>query len=142
MLYTSYAGPAGAAIIWKLGPDAQSIAICCTDGDPAANPAVLDWSRFPRDLIVASHFSHVIGVYDLEGCVRQGFLPRLKTMNWSQSVTIPAVAIRSANHHLRMLRWSCGSVPTFCLSGLVLLLAIALIGWRWRVRKIKGSPST
>ena len=142
MLYTSYAGPAGAAIIWKLGPDAQSIAICCTDGDPAANPAVLDWSRFSRDLIVASHFSHVIGVYDLEGCVRQGFLPRLKTMNWSQSVTIPAVAIRSANHHLRMLRLVLWISSHLLYLVFVLLLAIALIGWRWRVRKIKGSPST
>jgi hypothetical protein len=142
MLYTSYAGPAGAAIIWKLGPDAQSIAICCTDGDPAANPAVLDWSRFSRDLIVASHFSHVIGVYDLEGCVRQGFLPRLKTMNWSQSVTIPAVAIRSANHHLRMLRLVLWISSHLLYLVFVLLLAIALIGWRWRVHKIKGSPST
>jgi hypothetical protein len=141
-LYTSYAGPAGAAIIWKLGPDAQSIAICCTDGDPAANPAVLDWTRFSRDLIVASHFSHVIGVYDLEGCVRQDFLPRLKTMNWSQSVTIPAVAIRSANHHLRMLRLALWISSHLLYLVFVLLLAIALIGWRWRIRKIKRSPST
>jgi hypothetical protein len=137
MLYTSYAGPAGAAIIWEFGPDAQSIAICCTDGDPAANPAVLDWSRFSRDLIVAGHFSHVVGVYNLEGCVHQGFLPRLETMNWSQSVTIPAVAIRSANQHLRMLRlvlWISSHLLYFVF---VLLLAIALIGWRSRIRKMK-----
>jgi hypothetical protein len=137
MLYTSYAGPAGAAIIWDFGPDAQSIAICCTDGDPAANPAVLDWSRFSRDLIVAGHFSHVVGVYNLEGCVHQGFLPRLETMNWSQSVTIPAVAIRSANQHLRMLRlvlWISSHLLYFVF---VLLLAIALIGWRSRIRKMK-----
>jgi hypothetical protein len=141
MLYTSYAGSAGAAIIWKLGPDAQSIAICCTDGDPAANPAVLDWSRFSRDLIVAGHFSHLIGVYNLEGCVRQGFLTRLKTMNWSQSVTIPAVAIRAANHHLCMLMLvlRIGSHLLYFVS--VLLLAIVLIGWRWRIRKIKRSAS-
>jgi hypothetical protein len=141
MLYTSYTGPVGAAIIWKLGPDAQSIAICCTDGDPAANPAVLDWSRFSRDLIVAGHFSHLIGVYNLEGCVRQGFLTRLKTMNWSQSVTIPAVAIRAANHHLCMLMLvlRIGSHLLYFVS--VLLLAIVLIGWRWRIRKIKRSAS-
>jgi hypothetical protein len=137
MLYTSYAGPAGAAMIWKLGPDAQSIAICCTNGDPTANPAVLDWSRFSRDLIVAGHFSHVVGVYDLEGCVHQGFLPRLETMNWSQSVTIPAVAIRSASQHLRMLRlvlWISSHLLYFVF---VLLLVIALIAWRWRIRKMK-----
>ena len=142
MLYTSYAGPAGAAIIWKLGPDAQSIAICCTDGDPRVNPAVLDWSRFSRDLIVAGHFSHVIGVYDLEGCLRQGFLSRLKTMDWSQSVTLPADAMREANHRLLLIElvlWISSNI--LCLI-FVFLLAIAFIGWRWRVRKIKGSPST
>jgi hypothetical protein len=142
MLYTSYAGPAGAAIIWKLGPDAQSIAICCTDGDPAANPAVLDWSGFSRDLIVASHFSHVIGVYNLEGCVHQGFLPRLETMNWSQSVTIPAVAIRSANQHLRMLRLVLWISSHLLYLVFVPLLAIALMGWRWRIRKMKRNLST
>lgn len=142
MLYTSYAGPAGAAIIWKLGPDAQSIAICCTDGDPAANPAVLDWSRFSSDLIVAGHFSHLIGVYNLEGCVRQGFLPRLKTMNWSQSVTIPAVAMRTANHRLRMLSLVLRISSLLLYFVFVLLLASALIGWRGRIRKIKRSAST
>ncbi len=134
MLYTSYAGPAGAAIIWKLGPDAQSIALCCTDGDPAVTPAVLDWSRFSRDLIVASHFSHVIGVYDLEGCVRQGFLPRLKTMNWSQSVTITPVAMQAANHRLRLLRlilWISSHLLYFVF---VFVLAIAWIGWRRSTR--------
>ncbi len=142
MLYTSYAGPAGAAIIWKLGPDAQSIAICCTNGDPAANAAVLDWNRFSRDLIVAGHFSHLIGVYDLEGCVRQGFLPRLKTMNWSQSVTIPAAAMQAANQRLRMLRlilWISSHLLYFIVA---LVLSIALIGWRWRIRIIKRSAST
>jgi hypothetical protein len=142
MLYTSYAGAAGAAIIWKFGPDAQAIAICCTDGDPAANSAVLDWSRFSRDLIVAGHFSHVIGVYDLEGCVRQGFLPRLKTMDWSQSVTIPAVAIQGANRRLRVLTlvlWISSHLLYFVF---VLLLAVALIGWRWRIRKLKRNLST
>lgn len=140
MLYTSYAGRAGAAIVWKLGPDAQSIAICCTDGDPAKTPAVLDWSRFSRDLIVAGHYSRVIGVYNLEGCVHQDFLPSLKTMNWSQSVIIPAVAMRAANRRLRMLSlvlWISSHLLYFVL---VLLLGMALIGWRRRRRKIKVAP--
>ena len=142
MLYTSYAGSVGAAIIWKLGPDAQSIAICCTGGDPAADPAVLDWSRFSRDLIVAAHFSHLIGVYNLEGCVRQGFLPRLKSMDWSQSVTIPAAAVRAADHRLSMLRLVLSISSRLLYFVFVLLLAIALTGWRRRTRKIKRSAST
>ncbi len=138
MLYTSYAGAAGAGIIWKLGPGAQAIALCCTDGDPATNPAVLDWSRFSRDLIVAGHFSRVIGVYDLEGCVRQGFMPRLTTMNWGQSVLIPAVALRAANRHVRMLSlalWMSSHVLYFVFA---FLLGILLIVWRRRMRR---SPS-
>jgi hypothetical protein len=137
MLYTSYAGPVGAAIIWKLGPVAQAIAIGVTDGDPGANPAVLNWNRFTRDLIVASHFSHLVGVYNLEGCVRQGFLSRLQTMDWNQSVTIPAEAIQKANHRL----WLLGAVlrlsSHFLYLAGVFLLAITLAAWRRRIRNRK-----
>lgn len=143
MLYTSYAPPpVGAAIIWKLGRDAQAIAIGVTDGDPLANPAVLNWSRFSRDLIVAGHFSHHIGVYDLEGCVRQGFLSRLETMNWNQSVTIPADAIRSANHRLLLLGMILWTSSHFLYLIVVLVLIIALSAWRLRVHKMKRNLST
>jgi hypothetical protein len=143
MLYTSYAPPpVGAAIIWKLGPDAQAIAIGVTDGDPRAYPAVLDWSRFSRDLIVAGHFTHLIGVYDLEGCVRQGLLSRLKTMNWNQSVTIPADAIRRADHRLLLLRLILWISSHFLYLVVVLAVIIALIAWRWRIHKMKRKLST
>jgi len=91
MLYTSMAKPVGAAMIWSLGPHAEDIAIGSTDGAGA-----LDWSEFARDLIVAGHFTRQIGVYDLEGCVRQGFLPRLESMDWSRTVVIPAAGVRRA----------------------------------------------
>jgi hypothetical protein len=145
MLYTSYAGPVGAAIIWKLGPDAQAIAIGVTDGDPGSNPAVLNWNRFSRDLIVASHFSHLVGVYNLEGCVRQGFLPRLHTMDWNQSGTIPGEAIQRVNHRLWLL-WSVLQISShfLYLTG-VLLLAITLTAWRRRMRnrkRVRGFPGS
>jgi hypothetical protein len=139
MLLTSYAHPPGAAIIWTLGPEAQAIAIGVTDGDPNANPAPLNWSEFSRDLIVASHFTHVIGVYNLEGCVRQGFLPRLKAMDWSQSVTIPADAVRGADHRVLMLVLLLWISSHLLYLVVVLLLAIAWIVWRWRMRKMKGA---
>lgn len=98
MLYTSYARPVGAGMIWSLGRNARGIAIGSTDGTAAPGSATgpPDWEEFSRDLIVASHFTRKIGVYDLEGCVRQGFLPRLKDMDWSESVTIPAESIARA----------------------------------------------
>jgi hypothetical protein len=63
-------------------------------------------------------------------------------MNWSQSVTIPAVAIGAANHRLRMLRLVLRISSHLLYFLFVLLLAIALIGWRWRIRKTKRSAAT
>jgi hypothetical protein len=141
MLYTSFAGPSGAAIIWKLGPDAQSIAICCTDGDPEANSAVLDWSRFSRDLIVAGHFSHMIGVYNLEGCIRQGFLQRLKAVDWSQSVTIPADDLRRVDRRLGLLMAVLWIGENLFYIVIVLMLLFAGVVWRWRIRKRRRSAT-
>ena len=79
-------------MIWSLGRGAQGIAVGSTDGEtpPGGGSGPLDWDEFSRDLIVASPYSRQLGVYDLEGCVRQGFLPRLKTMDWNKSVVIPS----------------------------------------------------
>ena len=95
-----------------------------------------------RDLIVAAHFSHLVGVYDLEGCVRQGFLSRMKTMNWNQSVIIPADAIRRADHRLLLLGLILWISSHFLYLVVVLVLSIALIGWRWRIHKMKRKLST
>jgi hypothetical protein len=133
MLYTSFAPSIDGAMIWTLGPHAQLIVIGSTDGDLASG-APLNWNEFSRDLIVASHFSQTIGIYNLEGCVRQSFLQRLKTFDWSQSVTIPADALQKANrlHHALLLAlWIASHLPYLIAS---LLLAIALVVWRRRAR--------
>ena len=95
MIYTSYARPVGSAIILDLGPYSQGIVVGITDGLSPAGTGFgpLNWDEFSSDLIVASHFAHHIGVYNLEGCVRQGFLPRLETMDWGGSVVIPAASV-------------------------------------------------
>ncbi len=58
--------------------------------------AVLDWTQFSRALIVAGHFTNLVGVFNLEGCLQQGFLKRLMEMNWGQTVVIPSAAVRKA----------------------------------------------
>ena len=84
-------------MIWVYGPDAQAIAVGSATG-PTSDPhfARLNWEEFSRDLMVAKHFSHVIGVYNLEGCVRQGFLARLKNVSWIESDTISGESVRRA----------------------------------------------
>ncbi len=104
-----------------------------------ANLPCLTGEFFLRfDFPLVSHFTKVIGVYNLEGCVRQGFLPRLKAMDWSQSATIPADAVRSADHRVLMLvlvLWISSHVLYLVVA---LGLAIAWIVWRWRTRKRRG----
>jgi hypothetical protein len=106
MLYTNVARPIGAAMIWSLGRGAQGISVGSTDGKtaPGVDAGPLDWDEFSRDLIVASHYSTQLGVYDLEGCVRLGFLPQLKTMDWSKSVVISEESVRRAERFGLMLR--------------------------------------
>jgi len=96
MTYTSFDHALDSALIWAYGPEAQLMVVGSTAGDPEPGGKFgpLSWDELTHDVVVASHFSPVVGVYSLEGCVRRGFLSRLKTMNWGQSFTIPAEANR------------------------------------------------
>ena len=139
MLYTNVARPIGAAMIWSLGRGAQGISVGSTDGEtpPGVGSGPLDWNEFSRDLIVASHYSRQLGVYDLEGCVRQGFLPRLKTMDWNKSVVIPAESVRRAERLgliLHTVLWTSSHI-LYLLSATLALCAWFV--WRRRVRKKK-----
>jgi hypothetical protein len=140
MLYTSFARQVGAGMIWSIGRSAQAIAIGSTDGDSAAGSGAgpLNWDEFSRDLIVASHFSHQIGVYDLEGCVGQGFLSRLKTFDWSQSVTIPADALQKADHLHRALQLVLWIGDHLLYLAAILLLAVAWMACSSRTRIVSG----
>ena len=142
MIYTSYARPVGSAIIWDLGPYTQGIIVGVTDGPPPAGSGIgpLDWDEFSSDLIVASHFTHHIGVYNLEGCVRQGFLPRLKTMDWGRIVVIPAAAVSRAKRHVMALSialWIGSNLPY--LAAAAFLLALFCV-WSWRGRRSRSEP--
>lgn len=145
MLYTSFARPAGAAVIRLLGQQAWGIAIGSTSGPgtPGEGFGPLDWAEFSSDLIVASHFTRHIGVYNLEGCVHQGFLPRLLTLDWSQTVVIPAASVQRANQRIGLVR-----AVLWVGSNLFYLIAVALIViWLlWRVRGKqnldRGTPTT
>jgi hypothetical protein len=137
MLYTSFNQSLDSALIWVYGPDAQAIAVGSTTG-PTSDPhfARLNWEEFSRDLMVANHFSRVIGVYNLEGCVREGFLPRLKNLNWNESVTISAESARRATRlRVRVQRalWIASNLPYFF--GTILVAFIFAIVWRNKRRR-------
>jgi hypothetical protein len=146
MIYTSFTHQYGAAPIWHYGPTAQSIAVGSTalSGDAATdakNPP-LNWEEFSRDLIVAHHFSPVIGVYSLEGCVTQGFMPKLKAMDWTQAVVIPADSLKQwgkAAQGIHSALWV-GSHALYLLAVFVIViffLVRSIVRWRTRKRAMK-----
>jgi hypothetical protein len=136
MIYTSFARPVGAGMIWTLGPGEQGITVGVTDGPstPGKGSGPLDWNEFSRDLIVASHFTHHLGVYNLEGAVQQGFMPRLATMNWSQTVTIPAESIARAQR-IRFLSHLVLRIVPYLPS--LVVAGFGLLAWLIRRRFLK-----
>ena len=48
---------------------------------------------FRRDALLAHQLTDDIHVFSLEGCVAQGFLERLRTVDWSERVTVPDAEI-------------------------------------------------
>lgn len=141
MLYTSFNHETGAGMIWAYGLEAQVIAVGSTagSGDPATDARVppLNWDEFSRDLIVAAHFTHRVGIYSLEGCVKQGFLPRLKALDWHAPVMVSADALgRGASFRERAqhVLWFLPRLP-YINGALLILLIVAVTVWVRRKRR-------
>ena len=129
MIYTSFNHKMGSAMIWEYGPDAQTIAVGSTAsaGNAATDAAFppLNWDEFSSDLIVAHHFSAVIAVYNLQGCVRQGFIARLKVLNWSEPVLVSSQSITRAarlRSVVHLVLWI-GSNLIYLAAGAIVLIA-------------------
>jgi hypothetical protein len=142
MLYSSFVPQFGAAQIWQYAPSSQIIAVgsTATSGDPKidAQYPPLSWEEFSRDLIVAHHFSPIVGVYSLEGCVRQDFIPKLKTMDWTQAVLIPAGSLRQAaqaKNGIHVVLWLGSHLIYFSVAFLLLFAGVVWMIVRWRKRK-------
>lgn len=97
MLYSSFMRRLGPGLIWSYGPRAGAIGVGSTGGGPdvPGSPQVpaLSWEEFARDLLLAWHWCDDIYVYSLEGCVWQGFLPRLRSFDWAEPVKRPKQAL-------------------------------------------------
>ena len=79
MLYSSLVGR---AVFESFGPHARAIGIGSTGGGVDPLPK-LDWGRFVTDLRLAASWCDDVSIFSLEGCVSQGFLPRLLELDWT-----------------------------------------------------------
>lgn len=87
MLYTSvFPGRLGPGLLWSYAPQAPAVGVGSTGGGPGipGHPQVpaLDWDTLARDLRLARRWCDDLLIHSLEGCVRQGFLPRLRSFDW------------------------------------------------------------
>jgi hypothetical protein len=127
MIYSSFNHVADGALAYSYGPDAHSIAVGSTaaSGDPLADAKYppLSLTETLRDLRVASRFSREVGVYNLEGFLRQGMMPELKTMQWDEPVAISQASLKKAQqirHGVKAILWLATYAPlllaAFCLA--------------------------
>lgn len=62
MGYSSFNHAAGGGVPLMYGPRTETLAVGTTSDDKAAGLTRLSWEEFSRDLIVAAHFSRMVGV--------------------------------------------------------------------------------
>ena len=140
MIYSSFNHVLDSGMVWAYGPDAQAIAVGSTaaSGDAAMDAKFppLNWNEFSRDLIVASHLSRTVGVYSLEGCVRQGFLPRLKSLDWTQSIVLPAATVAAAQSFRGRIQIIIWIASHFVYIAAIVLVAILCLFLWWRKRRV------
>lgn len=124
MPYSSFNRTADSALIWQYGPSAQRIVVGITAGDPqpGVRRGTLTWEELSHDVIVASHFSPVVGIYNLEGCVRRGLLAQLIALDWNQPVIISADQNRQVirlRARVQAALWTLSRLPYFALAMLL-----------------------
>jgi hypothetical protein len=134
MLYSSFLRALGPGLIWAYGPEAPVIAVGTTGGGPdiPGSPQMpsLNWQELARDLRLARHFCDQILIHSLEGCVWQGFLPQLRSFEWTD-IEEPPVGARAAaalRTSLRATLWGCAHPwPVLGITA-----AAAWLAWGWR----------
>jgi hypothetical protein len=98
MIYTNFMRPRGDAILASYAPELRAVALGITGGgvDVADIQRVppLTWDELSRDLRIAARWCDALYIFSLEGCVRQGFLPRLAAFDWNAMAVAPAWRLR------------------------------------------------
>lgn len=108
MLYSSFLRPHGAGVLGSYGPEARSVGVGSTGGGVDV-PGLIDvpplsWEELSRDLRLARRWTKELHVFSLEGCVRQGFLSRLRELDWEAPVEVPEAEAREVDALRRSAR--------------------------------------
>ncbi len=141
MLYTSFFRPYGAAILASYAPDADAIGVGNAGGgvqiEGVAEPGYLNWSELQRDLLLSAQHTGWLYIFSLEGCMRQGFIPRLLDFDWTQPVTLPGQQLRRVQRvraALRPLLWASAHPGAVLAGGAAVLWAVLTLRRKRRGR--------
>lgn len=93
ILYSSFLRPNGDAALWSYADEADSVGVGSTGGGVDIKGIIdvepLTWDEFSRDLNICVKKEKPVHIFSLEGCVDQGFIPKLNSFNWEQSAEKP-----------------------------------------------------
>lgn len=142
MLYSSYpqmiAGPkVGPAMMLAYSADTEAIGIGSTGGGMGAQIGhKLNWEQLKQDLLVAGQLSDPVFIFSLEGCVQQGYLNRLATVDWLEIPSIDHGMLNKVRvfrrvvqiklYNLEHIRWVAAAA--------LVLLAVGLLWARGKKR--------
>jgi hypothetical protein len=144
MLYTSAVRARGAALLWSYAPEARVIALGSTGGGvelpEGAELPLLSWEDLSRDLRLARRWTNELYVFSLEGCVRQGFLSRLRELDWEAPVEVPEAEARRLDSLRRSARrvLEASTHPARLPGGVVGLGALLLLLGRMGLERLRG----
>ncbi len=137
MLYTSFEQDAAGGIIWGYAPDADAIAVGSTGGgvtlEGVPDAPALSWNELRRDLLLAYQWTDHLGIFSLEGCVRRGYLSRLRDLDWTVPISPP---LEQARRVARRRRWLRTQLWLAAHPGVVLVGALGI--W-WLLRTLTES---
>jgi hypothetical protein len=136
MLYSSFTRPYGAAVLESYAPQAGAIGIGSTGGGVEMEGVVdtrpLTWEELTRDLLLAQPHGKELFIFSLEGCLCQGFLPRLAEFDWKQPAPMPPTELGKVNAFRGLLRGVLWASRHW--RGLL----VAVLIWWWIRRLIKN----
>lgn len=139
MLYSSFLRPYGAGVVWSHGRDAHAVAVGSTGGGVSVGGAdriaPLSWEELARDLRLARRWCDTIAIFSLEGCVREGYLERLRSFDWNAPVDMPVREVKQVERIRTLLRsilWIGAHTPQIALAA-----AGTVAVWR-RARRNRG----
>ncbi len=138
MLYGSYFRPKGPAVLWSYGLDANMIAVGVTGGgveiEGMKEVPFMSWDELSQDLLLAHAHNPNIHIFSLEGCVRQGFLERLKTFNWELEISPPLDEARKVDRMRKVLQ-VCLRFRIYPIIVLIGMVGIYYMAFKWCHRK-------